>query len=256
MEQIANLGRRRHFFQMINAQVVLSPKCSKRLIAKAVLESDYFKRAIEKGIVVLSLGTTNAFIYEEFTGNKIAKEKYSVGIITDVLTVSESAGRIPALVLKRGEVLDIPWREALPEMDQNSLFIKGANAYDTTGLAGVLVGGEAGGTIGQALGTLVVNKVPLMIPVGLEKRVPSVKGAAQLLSEPHVETKNMNVGMFVVTNGLIIDEIRAFEILFGLEAALIAAGGFPGFEGSVVINLKGTEAKVVEALELVESLKL
>ena len=143
---------------MINAQVVLSPKCSKRLIAKAVLESDYFKRAIEKGIVVLSLGTTNAFIYEEFTGNKIAKEKYSVGIITDVLTVSESAGRIPALVLKRGEVLDIPWREALPEMDQNSLFIKGANAYDTTGLAGVLVGGEAGGTIGQALGTLVSTK--------------------------------------------------------------------------------------------------
>ena len=36
---------------MINAQVVLSPKCSKRLIAKAVLESDYFKRAIEKALL-------------------------------------------------------------------------------------------------------------------------------------------------------------------------------------------------------------
>lgn len=240
---------------MINAQLVLSPLIGKRLIAKAVLKSEHFRKAIEKGIVVLSLGTTNALIYEEITGKKVSKEAYAAGIVKDTLTLSDKIKRLPVLVLNKGEAIDISWQEALIKMGEDSLFIKGANAYDDLGLVGVLVGGEAGGTIGQALGTLVVKKIPLMVPIGLEKRVPSVRESAILLSEPATSTQNLDVGMVVVANGIIIDEIKAFKILFDLDATLVAAGGIAGFEGSYVINIKGTETIVNEALDLVNLLK-
>lgn len=138
-------------------------------------------------------------------------------------------------------------------MDENSLFIKGANAFDTSGLVGILVGGEGGGTIGQALGFLAVKKIPLMVPVGLEKRLDSVLQAAKYLAEPTVGSKDMQVGMVVVPNSILITEVKAFEILFNVKAALVAAGGISGFEGSGVFVIKGEERLVQKALDTVEN---
>jgi len=136
------------------AQLVLSPANGKRLIAKAVLKSKEFRKAMDSGIIVLSLGTTNAFIYEEITGKKVIPEEYAAGIVKGSLGVSSVGKRLKPLVLNKGQIIDLPWQEAIKAMDENSLFIKGANAFDTSGLIGILVGGEGGGTIGQALGFL------------------------------------------------------------------------------------------------------
>ena len=70
------------------AQLVLSPANGKRLIAKAVLKSKEFRKAMDSGIIVLSLGTTNAFIYEEITGKKVIPEEYAAGIVKGSLGVS------------------------------------------------------------------------------------------------------------------------------------------------------------------------
>ncbi len=233
------------------AQLVLSPTNGKRLIAKAVLKSKEFRKAMDRGIIVLSLGTTNAFIYEEITGEKVIPEEYAAGVVKDYLGVSTANKRLKPLVLKKGQKKDWSWQEAIKEMDENSLFIKGANAFDTSGLAGILVGGEGGGTIGQALGFLTVRKIPLMVPIGIEKRLDSVLQAAKYLAQPTFGTKDMQVGMVVVPNSILITEMEAFKILFDVEAKLVAAGGINGFEGSGVFVIKGEEKSVKKALDTV-----
>ncbi len=235
------------------AQLVLSPANGKRLIAKAVLKSKEFRKAMDSGIIVLSLGTTNAFIYEEITGKKVIPEEYAAGIVKGSLGVSSVGKRLKPLVLNKGQIIDLPWQEAIKAMDENSLFIKGANAFDTSGLIGILVGGEGGGTIGQALGFLAVKKIPLMVPVGIEKRLDSVLQAAKYLAKPTDGTKDMQAGMVVVSNSILITEIEAFEILFNVEAALVAAGGISGFEGSGIFVIKGEERLVQKALDTVEN---
>lgn len=237
------------------AELVLSPANGKRLIAKAVLKHELFRKAKDKSIVILSLGTTNALIYEEIIGKKIDPQSYAAGIVKDTLGVTDAKNRLKPIVLKEGNILDIPWIEALKQMDENSLFIKGANAFDMSRQVGILVGGEGGGTIGEAIGTLVVKKVPFLVPVGVEKRVPSVVESARLLSKSSISTKDMQVGMFVVSNATIITEIEALNTLFDVEAHLVASGGIDGFEGSGIFVIQGEEKNIEEALKTVASIK-
>jgi len=63
----------------------------------------------------------------------------------------------------------------------------------------------------------------------------------------------MQAGMVVVSNSILITEIEAFEILFNVEAALVAAGGISGFEGSGIFVIKGEERLVQKALDTVEN---
>lgn len=233
--------------------LVLSPANGKRLIAKAVLKHNTFREAINKGTIILALGTTNALIYEELTGERIKPEYFAAGIIKDYLGVTEPSSRISPLVLHKGQKVDLPWLEALKTMNKDSVFIKGANAYDELGLVGVLVGGEAGGTIGQALGTLSMRGIKTIVPIGIEKRVPSVLESARLLTEPLIKNNNMRVGMMVIPNATIINEIVALKILFNVDATLVAAGGMEGYEGSSVLVIKGEDQDIVKAIETIEA---
>lgn len=55
----------------IRALVSLTPAESKRLIAKGVSALPEVRRALEQGIVIIARGTTNAFVVEEMTGDKV-----------------------------------------------------------------------------------------------------------------------------------------------------------------------------------------
>ncbi len=231
--------------------LVLSPANGKRLIAKAVLKHSLFREAISRGTVILALGTTNALIYEELTGERINPEYFAAGIIKDYLGVTEPSKRVSPLVLYKGEKVDLPWLEALKTMNKDSVFIKGANAYDELGLVGILVGGEAGGTIGQALGTLSMRGIKTIVPMGTEKRVPSVLESSRLLTEPLIKNNNMRVGMMVIPNATIITEITAFKILFNVDATLVAAGGIDGYEGSSVFVIQGQDQNVAKAIKTI-----
>jgi hypothetical protein len=58
----------------------------------------------------------------------------------------------------------------MKQMTAKDVFIKGVNALDTQGNAGVLIGESA--SLGMVLSTWKKKKFTLIYPVGLEKLIP------------------------------------------------------------------------------------
>ena len=57
-------------------------------------------------------------------------------------------------------------------MTSNDVVIKGANAIDPDGIAGVMLANPVGGTTGNITGPVMAKGINLVIPVGLEKSIP------------------------------------------------------------------------------------
>jgi hypothetical protein len=80
----------------VSALVGLTPTESKRVIAKVVAALPEAKRAKEPGLIVIGRGTTNAFVADELTGDKIENESHhAAGLI-----VSGQRGDLRALQLR------------------------------------------------------------------------------------------------------------------------------------------------------------
>lgn len=242
---------------MQRAVFVLTPSESKRLIAKGVRRLPEVERALEHGKVIIAGGTTNAFVAEEVAGIQIQKERYTAGIITDGrLCVTPSEERIVPLVLIKGEVVNAAWEDVLNDFGPDDVFIKGANAIDAFGLAGVLVSSPTGGTIGRALGIVAGRGAHLVIPVGLEKMIPSVRDAARKCGSRVFDYSfGSPVGMIPLAYGRIVTELVALETLFGVDAVAIGAGGVGGTEGAITIAISGEGELVKSAVELIKAIK-
>ena len=120
---------------------VLTSAEGKRLIAKGVAALPCVQQALAEGTIIIGYGTTNGFIAEELTGQPIDKGRYAAGIVAGgQWTVTDSDSRLPTIVLEKGTTSSTPWLEALANFTADDVFIKGANAIDLEGNAGVLVG--------------------------------------------------------------------------------------------------------------------
>jgi hypothetical protein len=62
-------------------------------------------------------------------------------------------------------------------------------------------------------------------------------------------------GYASVSNGIIINEIKALELLTGVQAIHTASGGVGGSEGSVVLVIDGTEDQKQDTIKLLKSIK-
>ncbi|MBO8126995.1 MAG: hypothetical protein H0Z38_07145 [Firmicutes bacterium] len=237
-----------------SALVVLRPWESKRLIGKAVAQLPQVKKAMEQGYILIAGGTTNGFVAEELTGRKIDKANYTIGKIDGgELTNNSVETAVKPIVLKDGQPIKATFPEVLPKLGARDVFIKGANAIDTDGVAGILVSSPTGGTIGQAWGRLVAAGVNLIIPVGLEKLVPSVTLAASYCGQDRFAySTGRTCGLAPVTGGLIITELEALDILFDVDAVHVASGGLGDSQGSVVISFSGEEEKVKAAFDFIK----
>ncbi|MCD6420553.1 MAG: hypothetical protein J7L41_07595 [Synergistetes bacterium] len=235
----------------MRAVIVLRPRESKRLIAKAVVALPEVLRAKRKGIICIGMGHTNAYVVEELIGEKINKEKYVAGYIDEgELKVLPKDDRIPPFVIVNGKISGISTDEALKKMKSGDVFIKGANAIDPDGFVGVLLASERGGTIGDIIGKVMAKGINLVVPIGLHKLIPSVIQAADALGIYKIdESFGYKVGMMPVTNAKVVTEVEAFGMLFGLSATLVSAGGIGDSEGAVVLSITGSEHQVKSALE-------
>lgn len=237
-------------------QVVLTVSESKRLIAKGVAALPEVKKAMEAGMVVVATGTTNAYVLQELLGKEFDLRRYRSGMTTphEPNKKDEPQGEpIPDVVFRKGEVADELNRfNAVDHMEKGDVYIKGANALDYEGeMAGVLIGSPTGGTVGAVLGNVIGKKINLIIPVGLEKLVyMDINDLHWLAAQEDYE----GPGLWPIT-GTIVTEIEALEILVGVDAYLISAGGVAGAEGAVRLLLDGIEEEVEAALKLVESVK-
>ena len=159
--------------KMVQGGVTLTVAESKRLIAKAVAQMPIVKNALANGLVIITKGTTNAYVAEEITGHKITFTEFTGGRITgqgpQALPKGKSA---PHMVLEKGKAVDISLPDAVKKLKAGDVVLKGANALDYKNkLAAVDIMGSNGGTTGIAMPYIVGRKAYLVIPVGLEKLV-------------------------------------------------------------------------------------
>lgn len=236
----------------------LTPAESKRLIAKAVVQMPEVRAALERAYVILAGGTTNAFIAQELLGREFTPARFTAGIVTHgLLCVTDPGDRYPfPIVLYKGQVVPKTLREALDDFHRETVIIKGANAIDPEGNVGVITSGFDGGTVAAFIGTLTSQGLTLIVPVGLEKLVRSVKESALYTGAKTLDyTIGADFGMYCLTKAKPVTEIEALRILFGVEAVHVASGGIGGSEGAVVLVVMGEEAKVKAAIALVERIK-
>ncbi len=246
---------------MLLLQVSLTPSEGKRLIGMGVAQMDSVQHALREGVIVVATSTTTGYVLEELLKKEIPnKGLFTAGVVTGRgCCITDPEKRYAHRVIQRGVVSEVGTSglpEVLAGMGPDDVFVKGANAIDPFGQAGILLGGVGGGTIGRSWGYIAANGITTIIAVGLEKLVPvSLSDAAAKTGIRTVDRSlGMAVGMMVVT-GNIITEMEALKMLTGVDAIPIGSGGINGGEGSKTFVLEGPEENVQAAYELVCSIK-
>jgi hypothetical protein len=226
-----------------------------------IARMDVVQRALQEGTVIIATSTTTAYVLEELLGKKIPnKGMFTAGVVTGRgCCVTDSHERYSHHVIREGDVEEMKTPglpEVLTGMGPEDVFIKGANAIDPFGQAGIFLGGKGGGTIGRTWGYITANGVTAIIAAGLEKLVPvSLSDVARRTGIVVVDCSlGMAVGMMVVS-GNIITEMEAFQILVGIEAITLAGGGIDGGEGSKTFILEGTKEDIKTAYDHIHSIK-
>jgi hypothetical protein len=241
----------------MKAEVVLTVSESKRLIARGVASLPFIQEKMQQGIIVVTSGSTNAYLYEELTGQTIDKRAYLTGRTTPAKAKAAwGVEPLADLVLVDGKPDPSLNRfTALEKMQQGDVYVKGANALNYgVGVAGIAIGHPTGGTIGGAIGSIIAKKLRLLIPVGLEKEVPfDIAEASALIAEP--DERLGPVHALWAVSGLIFTEIEALEELAGVEVYPVGAGGIAGAEGGLRLLVVGTPETVRAAVEIVEGIQ-
>jgi hypothetical protein len=240
----------------MKAQFSLTSSESKRLIGKSVSQHPKVKKALNKGIIAIGLGSTNAFVIEEILKKKMEKERYVAGFVDEkgpcVVPASE---RLPEVVLKNGKIVKEKPCEIVKSMKAEDVFIKGANALDFDGIAGVMMASETGGTVAEVLGIIKARGINLIMPVGLEKLIPfsinDVSNAAGIFETDY--SIGIPVGIMPMA-GEVVTEIEALESL-GVSAIAIGSGGLGDGEASKVFQIEGEKKQVQRVIDVVRKIK-
>jgi hypothetical protein len=265
----------------MRAQIVLTPAESKMLISKAIARMDVVKQALSKGTVVIHPSSTTYFLVKEITGSEPRTEHWVLGAVL-AQGLCRAAGKkgvhyklgahldqiknMKVLVkdfpfkwvIKNGELKSgIPLGEIMAEMTPEDVYIKGCNALDIKGNAGVLFGHSGGGTIGFVMASQRKKGFKMILPVGLEKLIPvTIMQAAKAARRTDFEYgMGMPCGLMPVKGGTTVTELEAIKILSGAKAVPNAAGGLGGAEGGIVLAIEGDRDQVKRAIKYVEESK-
>jgi len=244
----------------LRAAFAFTPSESKRLIGRAVAAMPMVRAALADDLVVIAHGSTNVFVAEEIIGAMPRPRGtfLSGQIFNGVMCQTEPSEKGPMLVLRRGELIapKPSMGQVLDDGGPGAVFIKGANAVDADGNAGVFCAHPGCGTIGFAYGYISGRGVKLIVPVGLEKLVPSVPKAARQLGHDNLYYQTgFQIGMMPLVNATVVTEIVAFKLLFGLDAVHVGGGGVSGSEGTVVLVATGEKETLDRAIAAIESIK-
>lgn len=230
------------------AVVVLPPPAAKRLIARGVASLPQVRRALAEGLVVVTLGTTNAYVAEELLGEPFRKEEFCAGYIGEELSSLPPQRQAKPLVLRRGQRVALSLDEALAELKAGDVVIKGANVIDPTGMCGVFMASELGGTVGKLVVPALARGVEIVIPISSAKAIHgSVPELAKRLGQGRVQwSMGLRVGLCPLL-GTVVTEPKAVGLLYGAGACHLASGGVGQAEGAVTLLLFGEEEAVERA---------
>jgi len=244
----------------LRAAFAFTPAESKRLIGRAVARLPEVQAAYENDLIVVAHGSTNVYVAEELMGDiGRARGSFLSGhMFNGVMCQTAPREKGPMIVIDKGKVIP-----PAPMMDQvlapggpGTIFIKGANAVDAEGNAGVFCAHPGCGTIGFAYGFISGRGVKLVVPVGLEKAVASVKAACNQLGHDNLYYHTgQKIGMMPLMNAKVVTEITAMKVLFGVDAVHVGGGGVTGSEGTVVLVATGSKAALDAAIAVIETIK-
>lgn len=245
--------------KQISALVVLNPAESRRLLAKATAELPEVKHAWSNGMIIIGRGITNAYVTEELFDITIEpKAGQTAGLVCRGITNGNS-GPPPCSwhVIRKGKVVEgADSNVEILDFGPDDVFIKGANAIDIEGNAGIFAASVKGGTIGMCWPIVTPRGSHLIMPVSLEKLIPSVIEAAKRTGIYHFKySTGLPAKLVPVVVGQVVTEIQALGFMAGIRAYHIASGGVGGSEGAVVLSLEGDEERVEKAFEIVQSVK-
>jgi hypothetical protein len=241
----------------MKAQITLTPSESKRFIARALLNHEKIEQALNSGIIVINLGSTNAFVAEELMKKEIPKERFVAGMIDGKgACVVPREERIPSIVLKNGKISNDDPEKITRTMGPKDVFVKGANALDKNCKAWVMLASETGGTVGHVLGTLMARGVPIIIPIGLEKFVPDSLDKVSTMTGIHQINYSTGtpVGIMPIP-GEVVTEREAVKLLGDVEVYVMGAGGIGGGEGSYTFLIEGSDKEVKNIFDRVKEIK-
>jgi len=241
------------------AQIVLNPSESRRLLAKATAALPEVRRALAEGTIIIGRGVTNAYVTEELLGVTIEpKAGQTVGMVCGGITDGNAgAPPCPHHVIRKGVAVEgADSRVEILSFGPDDVFIKGANAIDPEGNAGIFTSSLTGGTIGMVWPVVTPRGSHLIMPVGLEKLIPSVIEAAKHTGIFHYKySMGLPARLTPIILGKVVTEIQALALLAGVKATHVGSGGVGGSEGAVVLSIEGEEERVDRAFELVKAIK-
>ena len=238
----------------VSGTFVLTPASGKKLIGKAVASLPEVRYAAVSGRMLIANGTTTSYVIEALTGQTAERFEYCIGVVTQGKYAENPTAEKSLFYWENGEVSRVPFKdflETLRSFERDDVFIKGANAVDPFGFAGGLQTNPNGGSWAEAFGVATARGLHTIVPVGLEKLIPSVVDAAKKLGQLRVDYSIGNAaGLIPLTSFKAVTEIEALEQLAGVWATCVAAGGFGGSEGARAFVVEGTEEQVKAALGL------
>jgi hypothetical protein len=240
----------------MRATVVLTPPMSKRLIAKGVAALPQVVAALDRGRIVITLGTTNAYVAEELLDGPIDRGAFAAGFIDDRWNINARLGEVGEIVLDQGRPVETGLEETLASLAAGDVVIKGGNALDPEGVVGVLMGASTGGTVGRYVATCLARGIEIVAPISLSKSVHT--SIVELSREMGIGRTELGMGLhcgIFPLHGRVITEVDALETLFPVHALHVASGGVGIGTGAVSLLIEGEEAAVRDAFALIDSLR-
>ena len=245
--------------KQIAALAVLNPQVSRRLIGKATAACGLLQSAWKEGMVIIARSISTAYVSEELLGVTIEnKANQTVGFVGEGIT-NAHVGPPPCtdhVFINGQSVENADSTQEINKFKQGDVFIKGANAVDHTGTAGIWVASSVGGTVGMSWHIVTPRRAEYIIPCGLEKMVPCVMDSYQHSGLEHYKySTGLPAALVPVPAAKVITEIQAVGILFDVAAYHVASGGVAGSEGSVHLAIEGDEDKVEAAFNYIKSIR-
>jgi hypothetical protein len=253
-------------------QFVLTPTESKKLLSKAVVEMDSFKRALREGTIAIHPSSTTVFIMDELGFHLNPDALWICGLTVprglcasaQILEEVYKAGKFEpqkythSWVIRKGEWVREPLllKELLSSLKEGDLYIKSPNSIDPEGKAGILFTATGAGTVGLVMKAQRKQHFEILLPTGLEKLIN--RPIKEVCRETPKHAMNFCTGTpcgLIPVQGTVITEVDAVKILSGAEVHMVAAGGVGGAEGAVVLTAKGHERQIRKATEVLGSVK-